>query len=322
MTLDATSSAPQVVAAGESMVLAVPPTPGRLRHAPSMLLKVGGAESNVAIGLSRLGVRAGWAGLLGDDEPGSLVLDRIRAEGVDTRAVRRVPSHPTGLYLREEVAGQVRVYYYRHGSAASTAVPGSVDPSCLDGATWLHLTGVTPALSAGCERFAHWMVGEARRRGVRVSFDVNYRSRLWDATSARAAVERLLPEVDLLFVGDDEAAAVWGWPDEDQGMSRLARLGPREVVLKRGRCGASAWVDGKRHDGEPFPVTQVDPIGAGDAFAAGYLAAHLRGAEVPERLAIANAMGALCVSTLGDYEGLPSAQELAGFLEQRPHLGR
>jgi 2-dehydro-3-deoxygluconokinase len=197
-----------------------------------------------------------------------------------------------------------------------------VDPSCLDGATWLHLTGVTPALSAECERFTHWMAAEAHRRGVRVSFDVNYRSRLWEAATARAAVERVLPEVDLLFVGDDEAAALWGWTDDEEGAARLAALGPGEVVLKRGPRGASAWLDGERHDAAPFPVTQVDPIGAGDAFAAGYLAAHLRGAEVPERLGLANAMGALCVSTLGDYEGLPSAQELADFLRQTPHLGR
>lgn len=313
---------PAVVALGESMVLAVPPGPGRLRHAPSVLLKVGGAESNVAIGLSRLGVPAAWAGLLGDDEAGQLVLDRVRAEGVDTRGVRRVPGRPTGLFLREEVAGQVRVYYYRSGSAASTMAPGTVDPALLDGATWLHLTGVTLALADCCSDFVHWMVGEAHRRGVRVSFDVNYRSRLWDATMARASLEKVLPEVDLLFVGDDEARALWEWTDEEQAVARLAALTPAELVLKRGARGATAWTDGERFDGEPFPVPQVDPIGAGDAFAAGYLAAHLRGATPPERLAVANAMGALCVSTLGDYEGLPSAQELSDFLKQTPHLGR
>lgn len=313
---------PAVVAVGESMVLAVPPSPGRLRHAPSVLLKVGGAESNVAIGLSRLGIPTAWAGLLGDDEPGHLVLDRIRAEGVDTRGVRLVPGRPTGLYLREEVAGQVRVYYYRSGSAASTLAPGTVDPALLDGATWLHLTGVTCALAGCCTDFVHWMASEAHRRGVRVSFDVNYRSRLWDASTARATLEKVLPEVDLLFVGDDEARALWSWTDEEQAVARLAAITRAELVLKRGPRGATAWADGERFDGEPFPVAQVDPIGAGDAFAAGYLAAHLRGAEPPERLAFANAMGALCVSTLGDYEGLPSAQELSDFFKQTPHLGR
>src|ERR671920_1390575 len=144
---------PRVVTAGETMVLVVPSAPGRLRHASGVTLSIGGAESNVAIGLSRLGVQAGWVSALGDDELGELVLHRIRAEGVDTSAVRRVPDRPTGLYLREEVAGALRVHYYRRGSAASTLAPGAFDPSALEGVAFLHLTGITGALSAECAEF-------------------------------------------------------------------------------------------------------------------------------------------------------------------------
>lgn len=313
---------PEVMAVGETMLLAVPPRPDRLRHSASVLLKMGGAESNVAIGLARLGVSAAWGGLLGDDEPGQLVLDRIRAEGVDTTPVRRVAGHPTGLYLREEVAGKVRVYYYRRGSAASTMGPGSVDLGMLDHVRYLHLTGVTPALSPECAEFVRWAAAEARRRGVRVSFDVNYRARLWDAATARAEIERVLEHVDLLFVSAEEADALWGWDDEAAGMARLAAAGPGEVVLKRGAHGSTVWVEGERVDAEPFAVRELDPIGAGDAFAAGYLASSLRGDPPHHRLRTANAMGALCVSTLGDYEGLPSAQELADFLDNKTTLGR
>jgi 2-dehydro-3-deoxygluconokinase len=313
---------PEVMAVGETMLLAVPPRPDRLRHSASVLLKMGGAESNLAIGLARLGVSSAWGGLLGDDEPGQLVLDRIRAEGVDTTAVRRLPSHPTGLYLREEVAGKVRVYYYRRGSAASTMSPGWMDMGALDGARYLHLTGVTPALSPECAEFVRWAAAEAQRRGVRVSFDVNYRSRLWEVPAARAEVERVLEHVDLLFVSAEEADALWGWADESAGMARLAAAGPAEVVLKRGADGSTVWLDGERVDAEPFRVRELDPIGAGDAFAAGYLAASLRGDTPSVRLRTANAMGALCVSTLGDYEGLPSAQELAEFLDNKTTLGR
>lgn len=314
--------APQVVSIGESMMLAVPPAPGRLRHAPSVLLKIGGAESNVAIALARLGVPAAWAGLVGDDEPGELVLGRIRAEGVDTGAARRVAGRPTGLYLREEVAGKVRVYYYRAGSAASGMRPGSIDLDCLDGASYLHLTGVTPALSPEFAEFVRWAARDARRRGVQVSFDVNYRSRLWDVDTARATVESLLPEIDLLFVSGEEAEALWGWEVEADGVAALSAAGPREVVLKRGAHGSSLWLDGDRLDAAPFPVREVDPIGAGDAFAAGYLASALRGDAPAERLRQANAMGALSVAMLGDYEGLPSAQELTDFLDNRTTLGR
>jgi 2-dehydro-3-deoxygluconokinase len=309
---------PSVVTAGETMVLGVPARPGRLRHAASLELKIGGAESNLAIALSRLGISAGWVSLLGDDEPGRLVLDRIRGEGVDTSRVRRLQSYPTGLYLREKVGPASRVYYYRRGSAASTMAPGAFDPEYLEGAEFLHLTGITPALSADCRDFVLWA---AREGGTRVSFDVNYRSKLWSPEEARSFVEEMLPHADLLFVGAEEARALWG--RDDEGLAReLAGAGPGEVVLKRGSKGSLALVGDLSITQPAFPVEEVDPVGAGDAFDAGYLAGHLWGLGAEERLRAANAMGALCVATLGDYEGLPDREELRSFLEGRETLGR
>ncbi|MDQ2672456.1 MAG: PfkB family carbohydrate kinase, partial [Actinomycetota bacterium] len=127
-----------VITVGETMVLGVPPRPGRLRHAASLELKIGGAESNLAIAISRLGLSAGWAGYLGDDEPGQIVLDRIRAEGVDTSRVRRIENRPTGLYLREQIGTDVRVYYYRRDSAASTMQREAFDPDYFSGARFVH----------------------------------------------------------------------------------------------------------------------------------------------------------------------------------------
>jgi 2-dehydro-3-deoxygluconokinase len=300
------------------MVLGVPARPGRLRHAPSLELKIGGAESNVAIALSRLGVSAGWVSLLGEDEPGRLVFDRVRAEGVDVSRVRRVRGLPTGLYLREQVGQEIRVYYYRKDSAASTMTLKALDPEYLKEAEFLHLTGITPALSEDCRAFTLWA---AREDGTRVSFDVNYRSKLWGSGEARAFVEEILPSVDLLFVGDDEARALWG--RDDEGLVReLAARGPREVVLKLGREGSLALVDGRIITRPAYPVEAVDPVGAGDAFDAGYLAGHLWELAPEERLRVANAMGALSIATLGDYEGLPDKDELWAFLEGGKALGR
>ncbi len=312
---------PGVVTAGETMVLGVPARPGRLRHASSLELKIGGAESNLAIALSRLGLSAGWMSLIGDDEPGQLVLDRIRGEGVDTSMVRRVPDLPTGLYLREQVGRETRVYYYRGGSAASTMSGETFDPAYLRGAEFLHLTGITPALSAECRGFVLWAAREARGGGTRVSFDVNFRSKLWSAGEARAFAEEVMPQVDLLLIGDEEAAALWGREDEDL-VRELAASGPREVVLKRGGEGSLALVEGRVITQPAFPVDEVDPVGAGDAFDAGYLAGHLWELDPEERLRVANAMGALSVATLGDYEGLPDREELWAFLEGRKALGR
>jgi 2-dehydro-3-deoxygluconokinase len=316
-----TANPRRVITAGESMALLVPPAPGRLRHATSLSLSVGGAESNVAIGLARLGIPAAWISVLGDDELGELVLHRLRAEGVDTGAVKRIPDRPTGLYLREEVAGRLRVYYYRSGSAAATLSPAAFDPSILHGAAFLHLTGITGALSAECADFVPWAARAARDAGVLVSYDVNYRSRLWPPPAARAATEALLPFVDVLFLGDEEATALWGW-EADAALDHLSEAGPRELILKLGAKGCAALVDGERLTSPGFSARQLDPIGAGDAFAAGYLAATLWGWPPEKRLRTANAMGALCVQNLGDYEGLPSRRELTAFLEQTPDLGR
>ena len=310
-----------VITAGETMVLGVPPRPGRLRHAGSLELKIGGAESNLAIALSRLGLSVGWMSYLGDDEPGQLVLDRIRAEGVDTSQVRRTKDHPTGLYLREQVGADVRVYYYRQGSAASAMQKDAFDVDYLSGATFVHLTGITPALSEDCRAFVLWAVREASASGARVSLDVNYRSKLWRPQEAREFVEKILPEVYLLFAGDEEARALWGRDDETL-VRELSGIGPEEVVLKTGSTGSLALVDGEILEHPAFTVAEVDPVGAGDAFAAGYLAGHLWDLPAEERLRVANAMGALSVATLGDYEGLPGRDELQAFLDDERSLGR
>jgi 2-dehydro-3-deoxygluconokinase len=312
---------PNVVAAGETMVLGVPARPGRLRHAPGLELKIGGAESNVAIALSRLGISAGWISSLGDDEPGQLVLDRVRGEGVDTSHVRRLQGYPTGLYLREKVGGETRVYYYRRGSAASTMAPGAFDPDYLRGADFLHLTGITPALSEECRDFTLWAAREARESETLVSFDINYRSKLWPPEEARNFMEEMLPHTDLLLVGDDEARALWGREDEEF-VRELAAAGPQEVILKRGGEGSLGLIEDRVIEQPVFTVEEVDSIGAGDAFDAGYLAGHLWGLEAEQRLRVANAMGALSVATLGDYEGLPDNEELWAFLEGRKALGR
>ena len=311
----------RVITAGETMALVVPPSPGRLRHATSLSLSIGGAESNVAIGLARLGIPVAWISVLGDDELGELVLHRLRAEGVDTGAVRRRSDRPTGLYLREEVAGHLRVYYYRAGSAAATLAPDAFDPGILRGAAFLHMTGITGALSPECAEFLPWAAEAARKAGVRVSYDVNYRSRLWEPSAARAATEALLPFVDVLFVGHEEATALWGW-ETDDALDHLSQAGPSEVVVKLAAQGCAGLVDEIRLTSPGFPARQLDPIGAGDAFAAGYLAATLWGWAAEKRLRTANAMGALCVQNLGDYEGLPSRRELTALLESTPDLGR
>jgi len=195
------------------------------------------------------------------------------------------------------------------------------DPDYFSGVRFVHLTGITPALSEDCRAFVLWAGREASESGARVSFDVNYRSKLWGTGEAREFVEEILPDVYLLLAGDEEARVIWG--RDDEGFVReLAGRGPEEVVIKKGNAGSLALVEGEILEHSASEVEEVDPVGAGDAFAAGYLAGHLWGMTADKRLRVANAMGALSVATLGDYEGLPDVDELRAFLEGVESLGR
>lgn len=300
----------------------VPSSPQRLRHAGSLRLKVGGAESNVAIAVSRLGLSSRWLSRLGDDELGHLVLGTVASEGVDVDGVAIGTGERTGLYLRDTAVNQVRVHYYRENSAASRLRPGGVDEAALTATDVLHVTGITPGLSADAAAFVRWATAAARDAGARISFDVNYRSKLWEPDTARVALESHIGDADLVFVGDEEARALWADDDIVTLGDRFGALGAQEVVVKHGPNGASHWRDGDITVGEGYVVDQVDPVGAGDAFAAGYLAACAWGHAPAESLRMANAMGAICVTAAGDYEGLPDRRELMAFLDGSKELGR
>ena len=312
---------PEVVTLGETMAVLTPARPGRLSCSRTLHLGIGGAESNVAISLVRLGVTAGWISALGQDELGDLVLNTVRGEGVDCSHVRRMAA-PTGLYLRDESgSGQVRAFYYRSGSAASRMGPEQLSEDGFRGAKVLHLTGITMALSSGCAELVRAAAAMARRCGVKVSLDVNYRSKLWSAAQARAAIDALLPGVDILFAGDDEAQLLWGEAG-GEWLARMAAAGPAEVILKRGAQGALGWDAGRILDAAGMAVPVRDTVGAGDAFAAGYLAARTWNLDVTQRLRYGNAMGAFTVTTFGDYENAPRREELEAFMEQRASIGR
>jgi 2-dehydro-3-deoxygluconokinase len=303
-----------LLAVGETMALLTTAEVGRLRHASALTLGVAGAESNVAIGARRLGCPAAWVGRVGDDELGELVVSRIRAEGVDVSGVVRDPGAPTSLMVKERrTADMVRVLYYRRHGPGSRLLPSDLDPAQVAAAGMLHVTGITPALSDSALATVDRAVTLAREAGVPVSFDLNYRSALWPPAEAAAVCRDLAARADLVFAGDDEAELL-GLAGDPADLARgLADLGAGHAVVKLGERGAVAAVDGRVHAVEALPVHAVDPVGAGDAFVAGYLAETLAGRPVPERLATAAACGAFAVTVPGDWEGLPSRAELAAL---------
>ncbi|HEY2671514.1 MAG TPA: sugar kinase [Rugosimonospora sp.] len=296
---------------GETMGMLSTPRIGLLRHAASLDLSTGGAESNLAIGLSRLGHRVAWIGRVGADEFGALIRRTLRAEGIDSRAIVD-PAAPTGLMVKARRTEAVtQVSYYRSGSAGSRLCPQDVDSDLVSRTRVLYLTGITPALSATARDAVRYAIDLARRAGVLVCLSLNYRQALWSAQAAGAELAELVALADLVFASEAEARLVVdGDLATDLGRA-LSELGPRQVLITRGALGALAVVDGEVLDSPAYPVSSVDPVGAGDAFAAGYLSATLDGLSTVDCLDRACLAGAFAVTVPGDWEGLPSRMDLA-----------
>jgi 2-dehydro-3-deoxygluconokinase len=296
------------VCLGESMVTFVPSVPGPLSDVPTFHRAIGGAESNVACTLARAGHRTRWISRVGADGFGDHLLGAIAACGVDVGAVRRDPDRPTGVYFRtagdRDAAGPGRaeVVYYRTGSAASALSPALVRRDELWSGRVLHLTGITAALSATCRSLVRRLTRREPGRPL-LSFDVNHRPALWRDADPRLLLD-LARGCDLVFVGEDEAAAAWGLPDADAVRAELPE--PGALVVKQGAAGATLYQGGERLRVPAPAVDVVAHVGAGDAFAAGFLSATLRGLAPPARLRHGHLMAAAALTVPGDLAVPPT----------------
>jgi 2-dehydro-3-deoxygluconokinase len=320
-TPPAPAAADDVLTFGETMV-ALRGT-GPLKLGGSLTVSVAGAESNVAIGLARLGHAVRWAGAVGDDEAGELVLRTLRAEGVDLSGAVRDPEAPTGLVLFEPRLPEVtRVHYYRAGSAGSRLRPDTVERAFAAGPPRvLHLTGITPSLSSSALAATRRALELARVHRSLICLDVNVRARLWGADAARTVLGSFVPHVDVLIASEDELSLCLSpdhGPADATGQAEfLLARGIDQVVVKLGAAGAVCHTVQGMFQRPARPVRAVDAVGAGDAFVAGYLSGLLDGGDPEARLDRAVTTGAFAVASPGDWEGAPTRAEL-GLLGSAP----
>ena len=285
-----------LLAVGETMALVTPTTNTRLADADDFHIDAGGAESNVAAHVAALGHPARWFSRLGDDALGRRVAGQLARRAVDVSSVVFDGAHRTGVYFKDPGSG---VLYYRSGSAASHLAPSDADALEFAGIGILHVSGITAAISGTAAAFLDRAIERAHEAGVRVSFDVNDRRALWDAATAARVLADLARRADIVFVGRDEAETLWGTPRARDVRALLP--GIPELVVKDGEVGATVF-SGDLEVFEPsFRVEVVDVVGAGDAFAGGYLAAALDGAAHDERLRAGHRRAALTLRTTGDF---------------------
>lgn len=333
----------KVTCLGEAMAVLIPDGDA-LSDELGYTLSVGGAEANVACSLAALGVPARWVSRVGDDRFGRVVLRTLAERGVDVSDVEVDSTRLTGLYVKEitppapapapapspapaaaaaaaptpaptavAVAEPVtRMRYYRAGSAACAMGPHLAKSPALRDTPLLHLSGITPALSESCAALIEAILAEPQPGRI-VSFDVNLRPALWSGRDP-AILLSLARCADLVFLGADEAAAICGVHAPDELRRLLPE--PRTLVVKQGADGAVGFEGSRRVRVPALPVEVAEATGAGDAFAAGFIAGTLRGLSLRDRLRLGTLAAASVLRVRDDFGAMPTPTEIAGFLAE------
>lgn len=297
------TAAPALFAIGETMTLLTPRDATRLADAEEVRVTIGGAESNVAAHVASLGHRAAWVSALGDDVLGHRVHRTVTGQGVDGRWVVFDPEAPTGVYFKDPGHG---VHYYRAGSAASRMTPESLAAVPLEQAAIVHISGITPALSSQCAAMIDAVIDRvAATEATALSFDVNHRAALWPASVAAPVLRDLANRADIVFVGLDEAQTLWGCSTPDEVRQLIPA--PAHLIVKDGDVGATEFSDAGATFVPAIPTHVVEAVGAGDAFAAGWLAARLAGGEAEERLQGGHRRAHLVLQSTEDVVGVAEA---------------
>ena len=309
---------PQVVCFGEALGLVAAQLTAPGSSSSPATLTFAGAESNVAIGLARQGVRSAFRSAVGDDWFGQAILRSLHAEQVDTSGIWIDYEARTGLMIKQPQAlNEPSVVYYRSDSVFARNAVALAESLDLQKGDRLFVSGITPALQPAIGLAFSRMVERLHAAGVEIFFDINYRSKLWTWAEARDLLTPLIGCFQVVFSSENEAASLTDSSSEFvDSARRLLDLGAREVVIKRGAQGASYFHEGTRRDVPVHAIPfVVDPIGAGDAFDAGFIAARVKGQPLDTSLRLGAIMGAAACSFVGDWEGLPLEAQTRRILD-------
>jgi 2-dehydro-3-deoxygluconokinase len=272
-----------------------------------------GAEGNVAVAISRLGLKATYFSRFGTDQLGSVMIKDLEDEGVDTSLVKRVPNFTAAMVRNPGMQAPVEISYLRKGSAASTIEPADILDEYISSARWLHTTGITCAISKSGSETVRWALERAKELGVKTSFDLNLRRKLWSESEARPVLAPLAKEVELLIGGEDEYQAIFGFTDAKKVLQDANKRGCRIAVMTKADQLLRYSVDGEYGQITPPKVVSVDPVGSGDAFTGGAIAGLLSGLTVDQALTQGSICGASVASMFGDWTGIPRGR--AGLVD-------
>ncbi|TDL30896.1 sugar kinase [Jeotgalibacillus sp. S-D1] len=314
-----------VITIGDAMVSFNPQSKGPLRYVNTFERKVGGAELNVAIGCSRLGLKTKWVSRLGNDEFGRYIYNFSRGEGLDMSHVELVEGYPTSVHFKEILEdGGGRTFYYRSNSPTTALTGSDINQSLFADAKLFHLTGVFPAVDQEKNvDLIKQAIGLAKQEGMLISFDPNIRLKLWSKPEAKKALKSFLPDVDILLTGIDEAEILFETKDPDAIIAECRKLDITYVAIKQGEEGSIGYFNGEKITAPSVkPRKVVDTVGAGDGFDAGFIYGVLQGWTLDKILLFANTIGSMVVSVSGDNEGLPYLEDILIQMGEREFIER
>jgi len=306
---------PDLYTFGEAMALFLASDTDSVLTARTYTRSTAGAEGNVAVGVTRLGLSAHFFTLMGNDQLGSAVLADFAAEGVDVSGVKRVDSFSSAMIRNPGTTAPVEASYLRKGAAASLMTPADLDQQVIAQSRWLHATGITCAISTNAAETVSAGLESARKHGIKKSFDLNIRRKLWSEQEARAVLEPIARDVDLLIGGEDEYCAIFGTSDGQEALRIAASRNNSVAIMTKGPEQLTYAVGGALTTIHPPQVKSVDPVGSGDAFTSGVISGLLAGLTVSDAIAQGTISGARVASQFGDWAGLPSGK--GGVTEQR-----
>ncbi|NRH28975.1 sugar kinase [Pseudomonas sp. MS19] len=311
-------NAPEIITFGEAMALLIAQSTGDLAEVEHFERRIAGADTNVAIGLARLGFHVGWLSRVGSDSLGRYIRKTLEDEGLDCQHMRTDPNLATGIMFksRAEGAADPSVEYFRKGSAASALSPDDARDLDFTSLRHLHVTGIPPALSDSCLALTQHMQENARRAGASISFDPNLRPSLWrDEAHMRTTLNAIASNADWVLPGLAEGQLLSGYEKPEDIANFYLDRGCKAVIIKLGSEGSfyRGVLEGALTDTVMAGIevdTVVDTVGAGDGFAVGVISALLDGLSPARALLRGNLIGAQAVQVSGDMEGLPTRQLL------------
>ena len=305
---------PDIISLGEPMLEFNAPEGGALSEVPGFLVGWGGDTSNFAVAACRAGGTVGYLTRLGADEFGDSFMALWQREGIDTAHIARDPQAATGIYFISRKGRQHHFTYYRRDSAASRMTPDFLPSDYIAAAKLLHVSGISQAISVSACDTVFAAIEIARRAGRVVSYDPNYRPKLWPLERARAVVHETCRLADLVFPSLEDARALSGQQSAEEISRFYLALGPKVVVLKLGADGAMlATADGVKAF-PPARVESVDMSGAGDTFDGAFVVRYLAGRPLDECMRFANAAAALTTTGLGCVAPVPHAAAVEALL--------